>query len=67
MTTTVNLDALADLAGAVVRAEADLRALAEKRDAAIREALTAGARPVDVVRATGLSRERIYQIKGGRR
>ena len=35
------------------------------RDSTIRYALSQGARVMDVVEATGLSRERVYQIKRG--
>lgn len=39
----------------------------EARDEAIRQAVTAGLRATDIARAAGISRERVYQIRDGRR
>ncbi|WP_159794425.1 hypothetical protein [Puerhibacterium puerhi] len=57
------LEKLADLAAAVATAERDAQTARDERDAAIREALAAGVSVADIVAATGLHRQRVYQIR----
>lgn len=57
-----NTAVLKDWADEVRKVETQLRELTAGRDTAIRHALTF-AKVADVRRATGLSRERIYQIR----
>lgn len=57
------LAALEELMPAVHAAQDTLESMEQQRNTAIREALAAGARIKDVAGATGLSRQRIEQIK----
>ena len=57
------LAALEDLMPAVHAAQDTLESMEQQRNTAIREALGAGARIKDVASTTGLSRQRIEQIK----
>lgn len=57
------LTALEELMPAVHAAQDTLESMEQQRNTAIREALAAGARIKDVAGATGLSRQRIEQIK----
>lgn len=59
----VKLAALEELMPAVHAAQDTLESMEQQRNTAIREALAAGARIKDVAEATGLSRQRIEQIK----
>ena len=61
----VTLRSLRSQADAVDNANTQLSKAVAQRDRAIRYALSQGARVMDVVEATGLSRERVYQIKRG--
>lgn len=58
---------LKDWADEVRRLDAASAKTAEGRDLAIREALGDGAGVVEIVKATGLTRARIYQIKKKRK
>lgn len=51
-----------ELHDAYETAEASAEGLRTQRNAAIRDALAAGVRPIDLARATGLTRTRITQI-----
>lgn len=62
-TTASVLDDLAEAQEDVDRQEDRLR----RRDAAIRAALKEGVSVREIVKRTGLSRERVYQIRDGRR
>ena len=57
------LAALEELMPAVHAAQDTLESMEQQRNTAIREALGAGSRIKDVAGATGLSRQRIEQIK----
>lgn len=61
------LDDVADAARASDEAEAAAHDAMVARDRAIRHALARGARVVDVMAASGVSRSRIDQIRKGRR
>ena len=61
------LDTLADAAHALDAAEQAAEAARHDRDQAVRAAISAGARIVDITAITGLSRNRVYQIRDGRR
>lgn len=61
------LDILADAARALDAAEQAAEAARHDRDQAVRAAIFAGARIVDITAITGLSRNRVYQIRDGRR
>lgn len=61
------LDILADAARALDAAEQAVEAARHDRDQAVRAAISAGARIVDITAITGLSRNRVYQIRDGRR
>ena len=61
------LDAVADAARASDEAEVAAHDAMVARDRAIRHALARGARVVDVMAASGVSRARIDQIRKGRR
>jgi hypothetical protein len=63
----VNIATLEDAVRRVNEAEATLERVKAVRDAYVRDMLAQGAGPTDLARITGLSRERIYQIKSGRR
>ena len=52
---------------AVARAEADLAATVADRDGVVRHLLAEGVPVVRVAESLGLSRERVYQIRDGRR
>lgn len=58
---------LADLTSRAVDAEQAAEGARAERDDAIRAALAAGVSVAAVTRATGLHRQRVYQIKDGRR
>ena len=57
------LAALEELMPAVHAAQDTLESMEQQRNTAIREALGAGARIKDVASTTGLSRQRIEQIR----
>lgn len=61
------LDILADTVTALDAAEQAAEAARHDRDQAVRAAIFAGARIVDITAITGLSRNRVYQIRDGRR
>ncbi|MDO4610940.1 hypothetical protein [Corynebacterium sp.] len=60
------LDILADTVTALDTAEAAAEAARHDRDQAVRAAISAGARIVDITAITGLSRNRVYQIRDRR-
>ena len=60
------LDILTDAARALDAAEAAAEAARHDRDQAVRAAISAGARIVDITAITGLSRNRVYQIRDRR-
>lgn len=64
---TRELDDIADAARASDEAETAAHAAMADRDRAIRHALAHGARVVDVMAASGVTRARIDQIRKGRR
>lgn len=49
------------------RAQREVNDLDEQRDHYIRQAIASGARVAELAELTGLSRERIYQVRDGRR
>lgn len=49
------------------RADADAADAMERQAIAIRSAIAAGVSVSEIVQVTGLSRERVYQIRDGRR
>lgn len=55
---------LKDWADAAARLDAELRETIRGRDECIRQALGLGAGVGEIVKLTGLTRARIYQIKG---
>ena len=57
---------LASLSRQIRRRQDALRELERQRNALIREAVAAGARPADLARETGLTRARITQIAQAR-
>lgn len=59
-----NVGILKDWADAARKLEAELRDTIAGRDAAVRQAMRLGAGVGEIVKATGLTRARIYQIKG---
>lgn len=61
------LDILADTVTALTAAEAAAEAARHDRDQAVRAAISAGARIIDITATTGLHRNRVYQIRDGRR
>lgn len=61
------LDTLADTVTALDAAEQAAGAARHDRDQAVRAAISAGARIVDITAITGLHRNRIYQIRDARR
>lgn len=54
---------LEDAARAYDQAHSDFQTAEQQRMSAVRAALAAGARVVDICRITGMSRGRVYQIK----
>lgn len=60
------LDILADTVTALTAAEQAAEAARHDRDQAVRAAISAGARIIDITTITGLHRNRIYQIRDGR-
>lgn len=60
------LDILADTVTALDTAEQAAEAARHDRDQAVRAAISAGARIVDITAITGLSRNRVYQIRDRR-
>lgn len=64
---SADLSAVADATQLRRTADAAAAAARAAQADAIRAALAAGVRVVDVVRVTGLSRERVYQVRDGRR
>lgn len=54
---------LEDAARAYDEAYSDFQTAEQQRIAAVRAALAAGARVVDICRITGMTRSRVYQIK----
>ncbi|WP_034985945.1 hypothetical protein [Corynebacterium jeikeium] len=54
---------LEDAARAYNEAHIDFQTAEQQRMAAVRAALAAGARVVDICRITGMARSRVYQIK----
>jgi hypothetical protein len=58
---------LTQLTRAVTDAETQLQTAKDVRDEAIRLALESGGGPTELAKITGLTRERIYQIKERRR
>lgn len=54
---------LEDAARAYDQAHSDFQAAEQQRIAAVRAALAAGARVVDICRITGMTRSRVYQIR----
>lgn len=67
MITDENAAVLKDWAGATKKLEAQTRETAQGRDNAIRQALKLGAGVAEIVKLTGLTRARVYQIRDGRR
>jgi heptaprenylglyceryl phosphate synthase len=61
------LDEVAELSEKVHMAEVDLATARSIRDQAIIKALDAGVRQVDVVGATGLTRDAIYKLVSKRK
>jgi len=66
-TSSADLSAVAETTQLRRTADAAADAARAAQAEAIRRALAAGARVVDVVHVTGLSRERVYQVRDGRR
>lgn len=64
-TTTDPLTLVAEATAALTTAHDELDRANAARDDAIRAAIERGARVVDLVQATGLHRNRIYQIRDG--
>lgn len=54
---------LEDAARAYDQAHSDFQTAEQQRIAAVRAALAAGARVVDICRITGMTRSRVYQIR----
>lgn len=64
--TDENAAILKDWADATRKLDAELRSTITGRDTAIREALRLGAGVGEIVKLTGVTRARVYQIKEGK-